>query len=203
MFPANSFTKITNLTPCTPLDRKIIHTLVRLLRVEGRFRGRCLPWTGNGRPGFLLRKASRQAAGAPFAAIRHKKIDIFCRKICRMIFFVYLCTTIKPIGLSSDGAIAQLVEQRTENPCVPGSIPGGTTLKRSKKLQNPDFQTKSGFSLFPGSARNSGFRHLLVEQSVEMKTILSISTEFAPFSLNCNILHNAKSGLISYICRTS
>ena len=27
------------------------------------------------------------------------------------------------------GAIAQLVEQRTENPCVPGSIPGGTTYK--------------------------------------------------------------------------
>jgi hypothetical protein len=28
------------------------------------------------------------------------------------------------------GALAQLVEQRTENPCVPGSIPGGTTLKK-------------------------------------------------------------------------
>ena len=28
---------------------------------------------------------------------------------------------------NTDGAIAQLVEQRTENPCVPGSIPGGTT----------------------------------------------------------------------------
>ncbi len=27
------------------------------------------------------------------------------------------------------GTIAQLVEQRTENPCVPGSIPGGTTLE--------------------------------------------------------------------------
>ena len=27
------------------------------------------------------------------------------------------------------GAIAQLVEQWTENPCVPGSIPGGTTHK--------------------------------------------------------------------------
>ena len=27
------------------------------------------------------------------------------------------------------GVIAQLVEQRTENPCVPGSIPGGTTRK--------------------------------------------------------------------------
>ena len=30
----------------------------------------------------------------------------------------------------NDGAIAQLVEQRTENPCVPGSNPGGTTKKK-------------------------------------------------------------------------
>ena len=29
----------------------------------------------------------------------------------------------------NNAAIAQLVEQRTENPCVPGSIPGGTTKK--------------------------------------------------------------------------
>ena len=35
----------------------------------------------------------------------------------------YLCTR------KTKGAIAQLVEQRTENPCVPGSIPGGTTKK--------------------------------------------------------------------------
>ena len=27
------------------------------------------------------------------------------------------------------GALAQLVEQWTENPCVPGSIPGGTTVE--------------------------------------------------------------------------
>lgn len=27
------------------------------------------------------------------------------------------------------GTLAQMVEQWTENPCVPGSIPGGTTLK--------------------------------------------------------------------------
>ena len=31
------------------------------------------------------------------------------------------------VAKTYDGAIAQLVEQRTENPCVPGSIPGGTT----------------------------------------------------------------------------
>ena len=30
------------------------------------------------------------------------------------------------------GTLAQLVEQRTENPCVPGSIPGGTTQKTPK-----------------------------------------------------------------------
>ena len=32
------------------------------------------------------------------------------------------------------GAIAQLVEQRTENPCVPSSILGGTTKKRLNGL---------------------------------------------------------------------
>ena len=34
---------------------------------------------------------------------------------------------LKPKAHIEAGAIAQLVEQRTENPCVPGSIPGGTT----------------------------------------------------------------------------
>ena len=37
---------------------------------------------------------------------------------------------------TAQGAIAQLVEQRTENPCVPGSIPGGTTID-SVISQNP------------------------------------------------------------------
>ena len=34
------------------------------------------------------------------------------------------------------GAIAQLVEQRTENPCVPGSIPGGTTKQTLRVSQS-------------------------------------------------------------------
>tara|TARA_B100000212_G_scaffold342048_1_gene327348 strand:- start:8856 stop:9017 length:162 start_codon:yes stop_codon:yes gene_type:complete len=33
---------------------------------------------------------------------------------------------VKPRGIKC-GEIAQLVEQRTENPCVPGSIPGLAT----------------------------------------------------------------------------
>ena len=42
-----------------------------------------------------------------------------------------------------DGAIAQLVEQRTENPCVPGSIPGGTTEKRELLYSNSLFWYKT------------------------------------------------------------
>ena len=38
-------------------------------------------------------------------------------KVWWIVFFV----------VHNDGALAQLVEHRTENPCVPGSIPGGTT----------------------------------------------------------------------------
>jgi hypothetical protein len=33
------------------------------------------------------------------------------------------------------GTLAQMVEQWTENPCVPGSIPGGTTLKIRNMLK--------------------------------------------------------------------
>ena len=42
----------------------------------------------------------------------------------------YFCATLKLSVLdnaSIEGTLAQLVEQWTENPCVPGSIPGGTT----------------------------------------------------------------------------
>ena len=44
--------------------------------------------------------------------------------------FAYLCNpkTKEREVLTENGVIAQLVEQRTENPCVPGSIPGDTTV---------------------------------------------------------------------------
>ena len=46
----------------------------------------------------------------------------------------YLDSPIWDIYLQSEkeGAIAQSVEQWTENPCVPGSIPGGTTSLKHK-----------------------------------------------------------------------
>ncbi len=39
----------------------------------------------------------------------------------------YFCTS------KNDGIIAQLVERRTENPCVPGSSPGDATPKALAK----------------------------------------------------------------------
>ena len=50
------------------------------------------------------------------------------------VFFLRNSLQFKKVSLPlqpqtrNNGAIAQLVEQRTENPCVPGSIPGGTTF---------------------------------------------------------------------------
>ena len=43
------------------------------------------------------------------------------------------------------GTIAQLVEQRTENPCVLGSIPSGTTSKRLQNWQIPENKAFQGF----------------------------------------------------------
>ena len=50
-----------------------------------------------------------------------KILKFFIKTFAQIKNLSYLCTR------KQDGAIAQLVEQRTENPCVPGSIPGGTT----------------------------------------------------------------------------
>ena len=59
-------------------------------------------------------------------------------------------TTFSPTPFSS-GSVAQLVEQRTENPRVPGSIPGwATTL-------NPPPATEAGFR-FPAPRRRPGIR---------------------------------------------
>ncbi len=48
-----------------------------------------------------------------------------------MLFFAKAFLDLKKrilhLQSQTGGAIAQSVEQRTENPCVPGSNPGGTT----------------------------------------------------------------------------
>ena len=49
---------------------------------------------------------------------------------------MYLCIAlINNREANKNGFLAQLVEQRTENPCVPGSTPGGTTTIPPKLLK--------------------------------------------------------------------
>ena len=59
-----------------------------------------------------------------------KFLNFFLKTLAQYKNLSYLCTR------KWDGAIAQLVEQRTENPCVPGSIPGGTTLKETESYSD-------------------------------------------------------------------
>ncbi len=44
-----------------------------------------------------------------------------------MRWIAYLCSPSLLKGMTKGGAVAQLVEQWTENPCVGGSIPPHTT----------------------------------------------------------------------------
>ena len=101
------------------------------------------------------------------------------------------------------GAIAQLVEQRTENPCVPGSIPGGTTLKKSNSQQTPDFQTKSGVFVFSPYAKNGNILPFAVFQKVEQIGGATISTSTVCFALIYSVLRIKKACMVSYFCTTN
>ena len=75
------------------------------------------------------------------------------------IFSLYNICKIRKLYLSlqpqtrNNGAIAQLVEQRTENPCVPGSIPGGTTFTKRKIMKTAEIQSFQRFFLYVLSAK--------------------------------------------------
>ena len=72
------------------------------------------------------------------------------------------------------GAIAQLVEQRTENPCVPGSIPGGTThmvgwmsgLVSGLQNQPQRFESATDLSIKYRSLSSAGSERLPYKQRV-------------------------------------
>ena len=70
------------------------------------------------------------------------------------IFSLYNICKIRKLYLSlqpqtrNNGAIAQLVEQRTENPCVPGSIPGGTTFTKRKIMKIAEITVFQRFFIY-------------------------------------------------------
>ena len=71
------------------------------------------------------------------------------------------------------GAIAQLVEQRTENPCVPGSIPGGTT-QDSEMLHYRAFRSFFVLVTIPNNHYES---HYLNELKKGIKGRFSMNTQ--------------------------
>ena len=70
----------------------------------------------------------------------------------------------------SNGAIAQLVEQRTENPCVPGSIPGGTTSEKANQVNKHKLirhsEMNAVFCLQPYPQKSTGAPFVLVDGNV-------------------------------------
>ena len=76
----------------------------------------------------------------------------------------------------NNGAIAQLVEQRTENPCVPGSIPGGTTRKNFSLLKSSEIQQFRGIFLFLSPTKKCRFKNLKMSHSVVFHTLLKKTT---------------------------
>ena len=63
----------------------------------------------------------------PIFLAMSKKVNNFAPAKCTMSTFHKYENT--------DGALAQVVEQWTENPCVPGSNPGGTTRNAPAKAR--------------------------------------------------------------------
>ena len=100
------------------------------------------------------------------------------------------------------GAIAQLVEQRTENPCVPGSIPGGTTKTNGFFLKSPEIQLFQGIFLFPRHTKTCRFRNLKMSHSVVFFQGHKKTTEFIIlhlFSIICIDHSQVQKSIFAYL----
>jgi hypothetical protein len=90
-----------------------------------------------------------------------KVVWLFCKKIFLVTF----------APLFKQGAIAQLVEHRTENPGVPGSIPGGTTeTVWSKSLESEGLYSNCFFLLQTVSPQDSLSNSHLIESKSEQES---------------------------------
>ena len=102
----------------------------------------------------------------------------------------------------NNGAIAQLVEQRTENPCVPGSIPGGTTKTNGFFLKSPEIQLFQGIFLFPRHTKTCRFRNLKMSHSVVFFQGHKKTTEFIIlhlFSIICIDHSQVQKSIFAYL----
>ena len=115
--------------------------------------------------------------------------------------FQKLCLPLQP-QTRKIGAIAQLVEQRTENPCVPGSIPGGTTRTNGFFLKSPEIQLFQGIFLFPRHTKTCRFRNLKMSHSVVFFQGHKKTTEFIIlhlFSIICIDHSQVQKSIFAYL----
>ena len=122
------------------------------------------PYFGVKKEGFLELLSVFSEKNAVF----YTKIAFFSLKCLQV---PKVCVPLQPQSRNIDcehknaGAIAQLVEQRTENPCVPGSIPGGTTKNHSKKMKTSEFQRIQRFSFCFNCAKHADLGISIVPNS--------------------------------------
>ena len=106
----------------------------------------------NARP---LRPERSALPTALLSVLRMQRYVLFCNRQIKVIekwkYFASSIILFIFATHSQKGAIAQLVEQRTENPCVTGSIPVGTTVnllflfeKREIFVSGPTVSTAFG-----------------------------------------------------------
>ena len=63
-------------------------------------------------------------------------VCFYVKNIFRKLILAVIKKVLPLQSNSEIGALAQLVEQRTENPCVPSSILGGTTIRKVVALSD-------------------------------------------------------------------
>ena len=124
-------------------------------------------------------------------------LDIFPQKALRYKKKLFIFAP-----ANEKGAIAQLVEQRTENPCVPGSIPGGTTKTNGFFLKSPEIQLFQGIFLFPRHTKTCIFRNLKMSHSVVFFQGHKKTTEFIIlhlFSIICIDHSQVQKSIFAYL----
>ncbi len=103
----------------------------------------------------------------------------------------------------NNGAIAQLVEQRTENPCVPGSIPGGTTFTKRKIMKPAEMTVFQRVFSLSTTRRNMQFGAIKNCRFGGFFESHGKTTELYHISLILNNLRDSFLGVKIYICKPS
>lgn len=108
-------------------------------------------------------------------------------------------------GIQYKSLIIKLVDKQrfiTENSCVTGSIPGGTTKTNGFFLKSPEIQLFQGIFLFPRHTKTCRFRNLKMSHSVVFFQGHKKTTEFIIlhlFSIICIDHSQVQKSIFAYL----